>query len=121
MSQRTRESVRGKLWTRSEGTYLWVGFDIKALKKVRVIDMEKTVDSFPQGLDATYRRIFFAILTSERERVIDILCCVITASAPLTLIELATAVQTNPATGQTLKEAIVDEMRSLMPEIFSPL
>ncbi|KAI4647022.1 uncharacterized protein J4E78_008994 [Alternaria triticimaculans] len=44
--------IKRKLSSRSEGTYLWVSFAINALKKVRVIDMESTVNAFPRGLDA---------------------------------------------------------------------
>jgi ankyrin repeat protein len=98
----TRSYIRQKLFDRSEGTYLWIGFAINSLKKVRVIDMEKTVDAFPKGLEAIYRRMFLAISGSERTRVMEILRWVLTALRPLSLQELAR--------GQSLEDAIADEV-----------
>jgi len=105
-----REYIKKRLCDRSEGTYLWVSFAINALKKVRVIDMERTVESFPRGLDAMYRRMLLAISEHEREKVMEILRWITTTVWPLSLVQLATAVSTVPARGQTLEEAITDEI-----------
>ncbi|KAI4909005.1 hypothetical protein J4E85_011657 [Alternaria conjuncta] len=102
--------IKEKLSSGSEGTYLWVSFAISSLRKVRVIDMESTVDAFPRGLDAMYRRMLLMISKRERGRVIEILRWVIASFRPLTLRELAVAVNTNPARGQTPEEAISDEV-----------
>ncbi|KAI4605589.1 hypothetical protein J4E83_010582 [Alternaria metachromatica] len=106
----TRTHIKEKLCGRAESTYLWVGFAINALKKVRVIDMEKTVESFPRGLDAMYRRMLLAITDHERARVIEILRWIIVAFRPLNLRELAIAVNTSPAKGQSMEDAITDEV-----------
>ncbi|KAI4907999.1 uncharacterized protein J4E92_011003 [Alternaria infectoria] len=106
----TRAHVKEKLYDRAEGTYLWAGFAINALKKVRAIDMERTVESFPRGLDAMYRRMLLAIDEHERDRVMEILRWITTTFQPLSLVELATAVQTQPASGQMLADAITDEI-----------
>jgi len=106
----TRAHIKEKLYDRAEGTYLWAGFAINALKKVRAINMEKTIESFPRGLDAMYRRMLLAIAEHERERVMDILRWITTTFQPLRLVELATAIQTQPASGQTLEDAITDEI-----------
>ncbi|KAI4691037.1 uncharacterized protein J4E88_002514 [Alternaria novae-zelandiae] len=105
-----REYIKNRLCDRSEGTYLWISFAINALKKVRVIDMERTVESFPRGLDAMYRRMLLAISEHERDKVMAILQWITTTFRPLSLVELATAVGTMPARGQTLEEAIKDEV-----------
>ena len=105
----TRQYIKKKLCDRSEGTFLWVGFAVNALKKVRVIDMEKTVNSFPHGLDAMYRHMLLAITDHERARVIEILGWMIVAFRPLNLQELAIAVNTSPAKGQSMEDAITDE------------
>jgi len=102
--------IKKKLSSRSEGTYLWVSFAINALKKVRVIDMESTVNTFPRGLDAMYRRMMLVISERERGRVLEILRWVLTSLRPLTLRELAVAVKTYPARGQTPEEAVADEV-----------
>jgi len=106
----TREYIRKELCNRSEGTYLWIGFAINALNKVRVIDMERTVKSFPHGLDAMYRRMLLGVRERERGRVIEILRWVTGSFRPLTLLELAVAVNTIPTRGQTLEEAVADEI-----------
>ncbi|KAH6878424.1 hypothetical protein BKA58DRAFT_95471 [Alternaria rosae] len=103
-----REYIKKQLCDRSEGTYLWVSFAINALKQVRVVDMERTVESFPRGLDAMYRRILLAISEHERDKVIEILRWI--TFHPLSLVELATAVNTISARGQTLEEDITDEI-----------
>ena len=102
--------MREKLFDPSEGTYLWIGLAVNSLKKVRVIDMERTVDAFPQGLDAMYRRMFLAISDSERHRVMEILRWVLAALRPLRLEELAIAINTRPARGQSLEDAIIEEV-----------
>ncbi|KAI4712811.1 hypothetical protein J4E89_001786 [Alternaria sp. Ai002NY15] len=106
----THVYIKKKLSLRSEGTYLWVSFAINALKKVRIIDMESTVNTFPRGLDAMYRRMMLVISERERGRVLEILRWVVTSLRPLTLRELAVAVNTYPARGQTLEEAVADEV-----------
>ncbi|KAI4630069.1 uncharacterized protein J4E87_003260 [Alternaria ethzedia] len=105
-----REYIKKRLCDRSEGTFLWVSFAINALKKVRVIDMERTVESFPRGLDAMYRRMLLAISEHERDKVMEILRWITTTFRRLSLVELATAVNTIPARGQTLEEAVTDEV-----------
>ena len=106
----THAYIKKKLSFRSEGTYLWVSFAINALKKVRVIDMESNVNTFPRGLDAMYRRMMLVISERERGRVLEILRWVVTSLRPLTLRELAVAVNTYPARGQTPEEAVADEV-----------
>jgi hypothetical protein len=105
----TRSYIRQKLFDRSEGTYLWVGFAIHSLRKVRVIDMEKTVDAFPRGLEAMYRRMFLAISGSEKTSHRHF-ALGFTTLRPLSLQELATAIDTRPARGQSLEDAITEEV-----------
>lgn len=103
-----REYIKKRLCDRSERTYLWVSFVINALKQVRVVDMERTVESFPRGLDAMYCRILLAISEHERDKVMKILRWITTTFHPLSLVELATAVNTISARGQPLEEDITD-------------
>jgi len=72
--------------------------------------MEKTVDSLPRGLDSMYRRMLLAISEHERDKVREILRWITTTFRPLSLVELATAVNTVPARNQTLENAITDEV-----------
>jgi ankyrin repeat protein len=108
--EETRQYVKEKLLANSQGTYLWIGFATNALRKVRVIDMEDTVAELPYGLDAMYRRMIMAISKRKRPRVLALLQWVTAAYRPLSLHELGVAIETKIGRGQSLEEAVIDEV-----------
>jgi ankyrin repeat protein len=108
--EETRQYVKEKLLANSQGTYLWIEFAINALRKVRVIDIEDTVAELPFGLDVMYRRMIMAIPKRKRPRVLALLQWVTAVYRPLTLQELGAAIETKAGRGQSLEEAIIDEI-----------
>ncbi|KAL6825610.1 ankyrin repeat-containing domain protein [Trichoderma sp. SZMC 28015] len=85
--------IENVLLRRSNGTFLWIGFVMKALldtsTRMEVMDV---LNALPQGLPAMYGRMLLQIKSSQRHIISTILKCVTIARRPMTLEELKTAV-----------------------------
>lgn len=88
--------VKMTLKKKSEGTYLWVSFVIKDLRKVEVSEVEESLDQLPQGLYPLYERILEQVDSVHRSLTLDILRWCMFAVRPLTISELASALKIKP-------------------------
>jgi ankyrin repeat protein len=109
-----RKRVEDALLARAQGTFLWVGFVVAELsKKSTWTDIIKTLDGLPSGLPAIYGRMLLRTPLSRRPVVVKILRWVTMAVIPLTLEELAAAVQVQSAAadaGLSSDQAILDHL-----------
>ncbi|KAK4085044.1 uncharacterized protein Triagg1_34 [Trichoderma aggressivum f. europaeum] len=85
--------VKECLMEKSAGTYLWVSFTVKDLQTMEISEVEESLNQFPQGLDALYERILQQIESTQRGLILNILRWCTFAVRPLSLNELATALE----------------------------
>lgn len=99
-SPRFEEEVHKILLERSEGTFLWVGCVVNELEKETTCSgVLQKLRTFPKSLNAIYGRMLLQIEESDRRLQTSlILRWVALAVSPLTLEELAAAIQTQPFT-----------------------
>jgi ankyrin repeat protein len=103
-----RGVVKQKLSEKANGTYLWAGFAIKALREERCVDLEDALDRFPSGLHAVYQRMIENVRKEKQDVVISILRWITFATRPLTLTELGVTTYIKPARGQDFEAAVED-------------
>ncbi|KAK0766416.1 hypothetical protein N5P37_000139, partial [Trichoderma harzianum] len=85
--------IENVLLRRSNGTFLWIGFVMKALLDMSTrMEVMDVLNALPQGLPAMYGRMLLQIKSSQRHIISTILKCVTIARRPMTLEELKTAV-----------------------------
>ncbi|KAL7953809.1 ankyrin repeat-containing domain protein [Trichoderma compactum] len=85
--------VKECLMEKSAGTYLWVSFTVKDLQTMEISEVEESLNQFPQGLDVLYERILQQIESTQRGLILNILRWCTFAVRPLSLNELATALE----------------------------
>jgi len=94
-SPELREHVKTGLYSRAQGTFLWVAIACRELANpnIRSINTESKLQSLPSGLPALYGRMLRQMTDNEdmtlRDFAQDILRSVIVAARPLKLQELA--------------------------------
>lgn len=90
--------VREKLRSNSEETFLWVGYVARKLLDTSTPRIVEMLDSFPAGLEELYLRILQQIPSEQRNAAVQVIQWVAIAFRPLSLAELAVAVdkQTGP-------------------------
>ncbi|KAL6816354.1 ankyrin repeat-containing domain protein [Trichoderma camerunense] len=88
--------VKECLMEKSAGTYLWVSFTVKDLQTMEISEVEESLNQLPQGLDALYERIFQQVESTQRGLTLDILRWCTFTVRPLSLNELATALEIKP-------------------------
>ena len=107
-----REEVQSTLLERAEGTFLWVGHVMNELTREGTCSgVIQRLNSLPKGLPAIYDRIVLEIEQDRQEKASSILRWVTMAVAPLTLQELADAVQTKSVGTMDRMEIMRDEVR----------
>ncbi|USP82278.1 hypothetical protein yc1106_09552 [Curvularia clavata] len=85
-----RLHVQNTLLFKADDTFLWVGFVVNDLLKLRTwSQVQKQLESLPDGLSSIYARMLLEIPEKERETALSILRWVCIAREPLSLLELA--------------------------------
>ncbi len=108
-----RRHVESALLKRAEGTFLWVGLVThELLQKKTCTEVVDTLDCLPEGLPGIYSRMLLQIKESQRVTAALILRWVVMALRPLTLTELATAIDTRPVSIVSSDQVIRDHVRS---------
>jgi ankyrin repeat protein len=111
-TEKVQSHVEQTLLSRAEGTFLWVGFAMhELLQKTTCTEVLETLTKIPRGLFAVYSRLLLQIPEERRETSRQILQWVSTALRPLSLAELASAVDVEATPGLiTTKQAIRDKI-----------
>jgi hypothetical protein len=109
---KAQSHVEQTLLSRAQGTFLWVGFAMhELLQKTTCTEVLETLNKIPQGLFAVYSRLLLQIPEERRETSRQILQWVSTALRPLSLAELASAVDVEATSGlMTIEQAIRDKI-----------
>jgi ankyrin repeat protein len=106
-----RAYVERTLLERAKGTFLWVGFVIKELRKKAPAEVEDCLNDLPAGLGGMYGRLLLDIREERRKKIaVSILCWVTMAVRPLTLTELGAATKTRQSGNLSVKEVIRDHI-----------
>lgn len=106
-----RTHVQNTLLERADGTFLWAGFVMNELShKKTCLDVKETLEAIPPGLPAIYSRILLKIEESRRAASIRILHWVTMAFHPLTLRELAVAIDVQPSVHFSVEQAVRDHI-----------
>ncbi|KAL7941233.1 hypothetical protein V8C42DRAFT_335705 [Trichoderma barbatum] len=84
-----RRDIEDTLLSRSEGTFLWVGFVMyELLNRATCEEVINVLESLPRGLPAMYSRMLKQIKSSQRRILSAILMCVTIAPRPMAPEEL---------------------------------
>lgn len=106
---RIREQVETTLRNGANGTFLWVSLVImELLKKTTCTEILDSLKDFPPGLDAIYSRVLQKMKKSPGLVASKILRWVVMATRPLTLSELAEAVQVKPLGSLSAEKVMSD-------------
>jgi ankyrin repeat protein/nucleoside phosphorylase len=112
-NDRFRRHIENALLERAEGTFLWVGFVInELLQKNTCTEVVETLQSLPKGLPGIYSRMLLQIKEDQQNTAAVILRWVVMSLRPLTLAELATAINIRPNGIVNSGQAIRDHVRS---------
>jgi ankyrin repeat protein len=109
---KVQSHVEQTLLSRAQGTFLWVGFAMhELLQKATCTEVLDTLSKIPRGLFAVYSRLLLQIPEERRETSRQILQWVSTALRPLSLAELASALDVEATSGlMTIEQAIRDKI-----------
>jgi hypothetical protein len=105
-----QEKVTKTVASRSGGVYLWASFVIEELKHCQVVEIDQTLAEFPTELGAIYIRMLAQIRRNRRSVAIVLLKWVLSACRPLSLSELGAVTRVQPATGQSVEEAVTEQI-----------
>lgn len=87
-----RDYVINTLLRRAEGTFLWVGFAMfELLQQSTCTELLEVLEDIPTGLSAVYSRMLLRIPVRKRDTCLKLLRLVFIAIRPLSLAELAAA------------------------------
>lgn len=109
-SRELREDAVSKIVSRAEGVYLWAALIIKQLPDCETIEVGNIIESFPQDLGAVYARMLHQVRESRRSVAAKLLQWVLGAQEPLTLLQLSVTTSPNPAVGQSIEQAVADQV-----------
>ena len=110
------QTLTDALIERAEGTFLWVGFAVvELLRKRTCSEIEEAVHSLPKGLRAIYALMLRRIPQKHRKVCSLMLRWVTMAVRPLSLQELARAVDIKSTALRTVDEAIWDQVKICSP------
>ncbi|KGQ02036.1 hypothetical protein PAAG_11212 [Paracoccidioides lutzii Pb01] len=102
--------VRQALMASAEGTFLWVGFVADELKGRSWLKINDILRGVPNGLGGIYRRLLRQV--EDKEKLVPILQWVDLAARPMTLDELAVAVEIKGSDALTPAEILKDQLSS---------
>ncbi|KAH0542300.1 hypothetical protein FGG08_003327 [Glutinoglossum americanum] len=107
-NDKLRMHVENALLEGAQGTFLWVGFVADELRGKKCAEIIDTLNSLPKGLPGIYNRMLLQIRDSRRDTAALILRWIVMAIRPLTLMELAAAVDVKPSVTATRDQIIKD-------------
>ncbi|KID98429.1 NACHT and Ankyrin domain protein, partial [Metarhizium majus ARSEF 297] len=118
---RIREQVETTLRNGANDTFLWVSLVIMdLLKKTTCTEILDSLTEFPPGLEAIYSRMLQKMKKSPGLVASKILRWVVMALRPLTLSELAEAVQVKPLGSLSAEKVMSDYINSCEPMLKVP-
>lgn len=100
--------IRQTMMANAEGTFLWVGFVADELKGRSWQKINEILHGVPKGLGGIYRRLLLRI--QDKDKLLPILQWVVLASRPLTVHELAMAVEIQGSGNPTSAEIVKDRL-----------
>ena len=106
LSEDKLQQIQQTMMANAEGTFLWVGFVADELKGRSWRKINDILHGVPKGLGGIYRRLLLRI--QDKEKLLPILQWVVLASRPLTVHELAIAVEFQ-GSGTPMSAEIVKE------------
>lgn len=116
LSDVTREKLRDILQERHGQTFLWIGYVWDEVKGKTWQEMREIIRSIPPGLDSIYVRILEQIKArlghGGIERVVRVLKWVVLSQRPLTLEEMAIAVEVPESEDQSRRDQLKDILTS---------
>ncbi|EHK26937.1 uncharacterized protein TRIVIDRAFT_132867, partial [Trichoderma virens Gv29-8] len=111
-----RKNIEKTLLSRSEGTFLWIGFVMcELLRCITCTEVTGVLNVLPSGLPAMYGRMLKQIKSSQRRLLSSILICVTMALRPMKLEELKTAVSLLSDTSISSNHVMRDHIISCGP------
>jgi len=114
------EEIRGVIFERADGMFLWVHLLVKALKELRTTKkVKEAVKNIPVGLDTVYALSMERIWGQSpvvREQAMKALLWVANAMRPLSRRELLDALSTEPDTDYLDEESRIDDDSGLAAE-----
>jgi len=121
----TTASVHGRLSQGSRGMFLWAKLMLHHLKhQVTLIDLERSLDELPDGLDEVYARILEKLMSlpaSKAHMVAKALQWMYSAIRPLTLAELEVALTIEPGSPEHAGRNRMMNFRRFVEDTCSPL
>ncbi|ODH49779.1 hypothetical protein GX48_04157 [Paracoccidioides brasiliensis] len=102
--------VRQALMASAEGTFLWFGFVADELKGRSWLKINDILRGVPKGLGGIYRRLLRQV--EDKEKLVPILQWVVLAARPMTVDELAVAVEIKGSDALTPAEILKDQLSS---------
>ena len=113
--------TKAKLVEKADGTFLWASYTMKRLKKVDAHNVGKELDKFPKGLEGIYSHILLQIQNTyeeeQKQQIAAVLQLVVIAVQPLSLTEIAVAINIEKQEGFRLDgiiESIVNNCEGLL-------
>ncbi|KAL9063225.1 MAG: hypothetical protein Q9161_009580 [Pseudevernia consocians] len=100
--------IRQTMMANAEGTFLWVGFVADELKGRSWRKISDILHGVPKGLGGIYRRLLHRI--QDKDKLLPILQWVVLASRPLTVHELAMAVELQDSDIPMSAEVVKDRL-----------
>lgn len=110
LSEGRLQQIRQALMAKADGTFLWVGFVANELKGRSWLKTEDILRSIPKGLGGIYQRLLEQV--EDKEKLVPILQWIVLAVRPLTLDELAMAVDIKASGSLTPVEMLKDRLVS---------
>jgi hypothetical protein len=105
-----RKHIEETLLARSQDTFLWLGFSMAELmREDSITGVLSAVNHLPQGLHGVYEQMLRQIKPYQREVSLQILGWVAFARRPLSLQELASAVNCRPSNDWLTAEQTITE------------
>ncbi len=93
----TRTAVERYLSANAHGTFLWVALVCEGIKNSRGWEVEELLSTFPDGLNALYRRMMDQICSDGHAKLLKrILAALLVVHRPITLDELTAVVEIPP-------------------------
>ena len=108
LSKDKLQQIRQTMMANAEGTFLWVGFVADELKGRSWRKINDILHGVPKGLGGIYRRLLLRI--QDKEKLLPILQWVTLASRPLTVHELAMAVEVQGSGTPMSAEVVKDRL-----------
>ena len=109
LSLKLRRQVQETLYERAQGTFLWVGYAITELLELETYtEIEERLADLPEGLPGIYARMLRQIQPQRRELCAKVLRWVTLAFRPLSVVDLARAVDVRATSMRTAEEIMHD-------------